>query len=211
MFDTFACDLCLRSEWNNQLSKKKVSNYISFDRPIFESANRCSSTGKCIKDIHSFLLCVFYVVLPVRLLVLKTWEQQEEETTCRSGHMWRRCLCLSFQATLSMCVLWEPLPPNPTLSPHDHGRPGMKFNEKSFPEAMYLAFWSVRVHLFVWFCHSVSFCFNLCYLCRKTESIDVLDAVGSNIVVSTRGGEVMRVMPRLNEDVNEEWISDKTR
>uniref|UniRef100_A0A667XCE0 NADH-ubiquinone oxidoreductase 75 kDa subunit, mitochondrial n=1 Tax=Myripristis murdjan TaxID=586833 RepID=A0A667XCE0_9TELE len=46
---------------------------------------------------------------------------------------------------------------------------------------------------------------------RKTESVDVLDAVGSNIVVSTRGGEVMRVMPRLNEDVNEEWISDKTR
>lgn len=51
----------------------------------------------------------------------------------------------------------------------------------------------------------------LCCLCRKTESVDVLDAVGSNIVVSTRGGEVMRVMPRLNEDVNEEWISDKTR
>ena len=49
------------------------------------------------------------------------------------------------------------------------------------------------------------------YVCRKTESIDVLDAVGSNIVVSTRGGEVMRVMPRVNEDVNEEWISDKTR
>uniref|UniRef100_A0A673AY50 NADH-ubiquinone oxidoreductase 75 kDa subunit, mitochondrial n=1 Tax=Sphaeramia orbicularis TaxID=375764 RepID=A0A673AY50_9TELE len=46
---------------------------------------------------------------------------------------------------------------------------------------------------------------------RKTESIDVLDAVGSNIIVSTRGGEVMRVMPRLNEDINEEWISDKTR
>ncbi|XP_034073215.1 NADH-ubiquinone oxidoreductase 75 kDa subunit, mitochondrial-like [Gymnodraco acuticeps] len=46
---------------------------------------------------------------------------------------------------------------------------------------------------------------------RKTESIDVLDAVGSNILVSTRGGEVMRVMPRLNEDINEEWISDKTR
>ncbi|XP_026219856.1 NADH-ubiquinone oxidoreductase 75 kDa subunit, mitochondrial-like [Anabas testudineus] len=46
---------------------------------------------------------------------------------------------------------------------------------------------------------------------RKTESIDVLDAVGSNIVVSTRGGEVMRVLPRMNEDVNEEWISDKTR
>lgn len=50
-----------------------------------------------------------------------------------------------------------------------------------------------------------------CRCCRKTESIDVLDAVGSNIVVSTRGGEVMRVLPRLNEDVNEEWISDKTR
>nr|XP_006636856.2 PREDICTED: NADH-ubiquinone oxidoreductase 75 kDa subunit, mitochondrial [Lepisosteus oculatus] len=46
---------------------------------------------------------------------------------------------------------------------------------------------------------------------RKTESIDVSDAVGSNIVVSTRGGEVMRVLPRLNEDINEEWISDKTR
>ncbi|KAM4608879.1 NADH-ubiquinone oxidoreductase 75 kDa subunit, mitochondrial isoform 1-T1 [Polymixia lowei] len=46
---------------------------------------------------------------------------------------------------------------------------------------------------------------------RKTESIDVLDAVGSNIVLSTRGGEVMRVLPRLNEDINEEWISDKTR
>lgn len=52
--------------------------------------------------------------------------------------------------------------------------------------------------------------FSAC-VCRKTESIDVLDAVGSNIVVSTRGGEVMRVLPRLNEDVNEEWISDKTR
>lgn len=46
---------------------------------------------------------------------------------------------------------------------------------------------------------------------RKTESIDVLDALGSNIVVSTRGGEVMRILPRLNEDINEEWISDKTR
>ncbi|KAM9850657.1 NADH-ubiquinone oxidoreductase 75 kDa subunit, mitochondrial-like [Aulostomus maculatus] len=46
---------------------------------------------------------------------------------------------------------------------------------------------------------------------RKTESIDVLDALGSNIVVTTRGGEVMRILPRLNEDINEEWISDKTR
>ena len=45
----------------------------------------------------------------------------------------------------------------------------------------------------------------------KTESIDVLDAVGSNIRVDARGGTVMRVLPRLNEDINEEWISDKTR
>jgi len=46
---------------------------------------------------------------------------------------------------------------------------------------------------------------------RKTETIDVLDAIGSNIRVDARGGEVMRVLPRLHEDVNEEWISDKTR
>jgi len=46
---------------------------------------------------------------------------------------------------------------------------------------------------------------------RKTESIDVMDALGSNIRVDTRGREVMRILPRLNEDVNEEWISDKTR
>ena len=46
---------------------------------------------------------------------------------------------------------------------------------------------------------------------RKTESIDVMDAVGSNIRIDARGGEVMRILPRLNEDVNEEWISDKTR
>ena len=46
---------------------------------------------------------------------------------------------------------------------------------------------------------------------RKTESIDVMDALGSNIVVSTRTGEVMRILPRMNEDINEEWISDKTR
>merc|ERR1719457_24424 len=46
---------------------------------------------------------------------------------------------------------------------------------------------------------------------RKTESIDVMDAVGSNIVVSTRAGDVMRVLPRLHEEINEEWISDKTR
>jgi NADH-quinone oxidoreductase subunit G len=45
----------------------------------------------------------------------------------------------------------------------------------------------------------------------KTDSIDVMDAVGSNIRVDSRGREVMRILPRLNEDVNEEWISDKTR
>lgn len=46
---------------------------------------------------------------------------------------------------------------------------------------------------------------------KHTESIDVMDAVGSNISVDTRGAAVMRILPRLNEDVNEEWISDKTR
>ncbi|MGH7005488.1 MAG: NADH-quinone oxidoreductase subunit NuoG, partial [Alphaproteobacteria bacterium] len=46
---------------------------------------------------------------------------------------------------------------------------------------------------------------------RKTESIDVMDALGSNIRVDARGNEVMRILPRLNDDVNEEWISDKTR
>src|SRR6202521_1279899 len=46
---------------------------------------------------------------------------------------------------------------------------------------------------------------------QKTESVDVLDAVGSNIRVDSRGPQVLRVLPRLNEDVNEEWISDKTR
>ncbi len=46
---------------------------------------------------------------------------------------------------------------------------------------------------------------------RKTETIDVMDAVGSNIRVDSRGNEVMRVLPRLHEEINEEWISDKTR
>ncbi len=45
----------------------------------------------------------------------------------------------------------------------------------------------------------------------KTQSIDVMDAVGSAIRVDTRGREVMRILPRVNENVNEEWISDKTR
>ncbi len=46
---------------------------------------------------------------------------------------------------------------------------------------------------------------------KKTESIDVLDAVGSNIRIDARQPEVLRILPRLNEGVNEEWISDKTR
>ena len=46
---------------------------------------------------------------------------------------------------------------------------------------------------------------------KKTETIDVMDAIGSNIRVDARGGEVLRVLPRVNEDINEEWISDKTR
>ena len=46
---------------------------------------------------------------------------------------------------------------------------------------------------------------------KKTETIDVMDAVGSNIRVDTYGWEVKRILPRLNNDINEEWISDKTR
>ncbi len=46
---------------------------------------------------------------------------------------------------------------------------------------------------------------------KKTETIDVMDAVGSNIRVDTYGWEVKRVLPLINEDINEEWISDKTR
>ena len=46
---------------------------------------------------------------------------------------------------------------------------------------------------------------------KKTESIDAMDAVGSAIRVDTRGGAVMRILPRNNDAVNEEWISDKTR
>jgi NADH-quinone oxidoreductase subunit G len=45
----------------------------------------------------------------------------------------------------------------------------------------------------------------------KTQSIDVMDGIGSAIRVDTRGREVMRILPRINEAVNEEWISDKTR
>ncbi|MEL6371321.1 MAG: NADH-quinone oxidoreductase subunit NuoG [Pseudomonadota bacterium] len=45
----------------------------------------------------------------------------------------------------------------------------------------------------------------------KTETVDAMDAVGSNIRVDSRGRSIMRILPRLNEDINEEWISDKTR
>jgi NADH-quinone oxidoreductase subunit G len=45
----------------------------------------------------------------------------------------------------------------------------------------------------------------------KTESIDVMDALGSNIRVDTKGREVMRILPRNHDGVNEEWISDRTR
>ncbi|HQT79263.1 MAG TPA: NADH-quinone oxidoreductase subunit NuoG [Rhodopila sp.] len=45
----------------------------------------------------------------------------------------------------------------------------------------------------------------------KVDSIDVLDAVGTNIRVDARGPEVLRVLPRINEDVNEEWLGDKSR
>ena len=46
---------------------------------------------------------------------------------------------------------------------------------------------------------------------RSTESIDVSDGVGSNIRIDSRGTEILRILPRFNEEINEEWISDKTR
>src|SRR5829696_4837326 len=46
---------------------------------------------------------------------------------------------------------------------------------------------------------------------KKTESVDVMDAMGAAIRVDSRGPAVLRVLPRVNEDINEEWISDKTR
>ena len=45
----------------------------------------------------------------------------------------------------------------------------------------------------------------------KTDSVDVLDAVGADIRVDARGPEVLRILPRVNEDVNEEWLGDKSR
>jgi NADH-quinone oxidoreductase subunit G len=46
---------------------------------------------------------------------------------------------------------------------------------------------------------------------RKTDSIDALDAIGTPIRVDSRGGEVLRILPRVNDDINEEWIGDKSR
>jgi NADH dehydrogenase (ubiquinone) Fe-S protein 1 len=46
---------------------------------------------------------------------------------------------------------------------------------------------------------------------KSFYTTDVLDTLGSSIQVDTRGAEIMRILPRINEDVNEEWISDKTR
>ncbi len=46
---------------------------------------------------------------------------------------------------------------------------------------------------------------------RKTDSVDVLDAVGANIRIDARGAEVLRILPRINDDVNEEWLGDKSR
>ena len=46
---------------------------------------------------------------------------------------------------------------------------------------------------------------------RKTSSVDAMDAVGANIRIDARGRSVLRVLPRLHEDVNEEWLADKSR
>ncbi len=46
---------------------------------------------------------------------------------------------------------------------------------------------------------------------RKVDSVNVLDALGSNVVVHHRAGDVMRIQPRVNEDINEEWLDDKAR
>jgi NADH-quinone oxidoreductase subunit G len=46
---------------------------------------------------------------------------------------------------------------------------------------------------------------------RKTDSVDVLDAVGTNIRIDARGAEVLRILPRINDEVNEEWLGDKSR
>jgi len=46
---------------------------------------------------------------------------------------------------------------------------------------------------------------------KSTESIDILDGIGSNIIINTKGNEVLRILPRFNESLNEEWITDKAR
>src|SRR6185437_10314957 len=46
---------------------------------------------------------------------------------------------------------------------------------------------------------------------KKTDSIDALDALGTNIRIDSRGPEVLRILPRINDDVNEEWLGDKSR
>ena len=46
---------------------------------------------------------------------------------------------------------------------------------------------------------------------KKTQSIDVFDAVGSNVRIDSKGDQILRVLPRINEEINDEWISDKTR
>lgn len=136
--------------------------------------------------------------LPVRLQVWRTWVPLAEAMTSRLGPMWRRCSCRSCLGMWLIYVQWEPWLLNHMHSLLALGRPGS---------------WIVLYILITFLGWKVSFytlVFSLVFR-RKTESIDVLDAVGSNIVVSTRGGEVMRILPRLNEDINEEWISDKTR
>ena len=46
---------------------------------------------------------------------------------------------------------------------------------------------------------------------KKTQTIDVFDAVGSNVRIDSKGDKILRVLPRINEEINDEWISDKTR
>ena len=69
----------------------------------------------------------------------------------------------------------------------------------------------IHVHVFLFFYTSLLYLL-CCGICRKTDSVDVMDAVGSNIVVNTRCGEVMRILPRMNEvgDKKMEFVSSKT-
>lgn len=136
----------------------------------------------------------------MKLQVWRTWARLEEAMTCRLAPMWRRCSCQSCLEMLLIYAQLELWPLNRMRSLPVHGRPGLW---------IMLYFW-INIQrgkkLTSFYMQIFSLVFS-----RKTETIDVLDAVGSNIIVSTRGGEVMRILPRLNEDINEEWISDKTR